>query len=894
MSVLRRSLSRLANFFTRRRDDNRLREEIAEHIALQTAENVRTGIAPVEARRQALLKFGAVEAMKEDYRGERGFLFLETLSQDVRFALRMLRKSPGFTAVAVLTIALGIGVNTSIFSVVNGVLLSPLPYPRPRQLAMLAEKTRLSLSTVSYPNFLDWQRENRTFSSMAAYKPENFDLTGEGTPERVSGMLVSSTFFPLLGVQPIIGGTFTPSEDRLHGAPVVMLSNGFWKREFGGSPDVLGKAITLNGTAYTVIGVIPANFYFCCNTMNFRLSDVYAPLGASSNPFVYDRSAHPGIAAIGRMKSGVSLSEAQADMSRVARNLATVFPDADKDVGASVVPLRKMMVGNVQPFLLVLMAAVGFVLLIACINVANLLLARSSTRSREFAIRTALGAPRKRIIRQLLTESTLLAAFGGTLGLALAVWGTRLALGVLPRALPRASDVRVDPHVLAFTVVASVLAGLSFGLVPALKTSQPDLQETLKEGGHTSTGARFRTQNIFVVTEMALAVLLLIGAGLTIRSLAHLWSVKTGFDPHDVLTFSVALPPSTAKKTPDQIRASLRHLTDAVASVPGVKEASLSNGAMPMNGDSEMPFWIEGQPKPATQNQMPVALWYLVGPQYLRAMRIPLLHGRFFTDEDDAHAPLVGVIDENFARKYFGDQNPIGKRINFPIGSIQIQVVGVVGHVNQWGLDKDANGPIKVQLYTPLMQIPDQYMALEAQSVMGIVVRTQTPYYASPAAIRSAVEKMSSDQVAFDFKSMDEIISDSLASRWFTMLLLSIFAGLAVALASIGIYGVMSYVTSTRLHEIGVRLALGARPSDVLILVLRQGTRLTLFGLVIGLVAAAGLSRLMKTLLFGISPTDPLTFVGVAIVLALVAIAACYIPARRAMKVDPMVALRHE
>jgi predicted permease len=884
---------RLRSLFGRRAVEGELDEELRFHLEQEIERNLTRGMGPKEARRRALVELGGIEQVKEECRDARGVRFLEIFMQDVRFGLRMLRRSPGFTAIAVLTLGLGIGANTAIFSVMNGVLLNPLPYPHPDRLVTLAEKTPLSLSTVSYPNFLDWQRENHTFSSVAAYKPADFDLTGTGKAERVSGMLVSATFFPLLGVNPVIGRIFTPGEDRLHGTPVVMLSGGFWKRKFGGSPDVLGRTITLDGTPYTIIGVIPENFYFCCQTMNFRLSDVYAPLGASKNPFVYDRGAHPGIGAVGRRKPGVTLAEVRADMDGVARNLAAAFPKTDRDVGVAVLPLKKMMVGHIEPFLLVLMTAVGFVLLIACVNVANLLLARSTGRAREFAIRAALGATQKRVVRQLLTESVLLAMAGGALGLLLAAWGTQAALRVLPQALPRANGVRLDTHVLAFTLVISVVVGVLFGLAPALKGSHPNLHERLKEGGRGVSGSGFRTQSIFVVSEMALAVVLLVGAGLTIRSLARLWNVNVGFDPHSVLTLSVALPPSTARKTPEEIRASLRHLTDAVAAVPGVKAVSLTNGAMPMNGDSEMAFWNAGQPKPPSQNQMPVALWYLVGPQYLNVMRIPLLRGRFLTDRDDAHGPLVGVIDENFARRYFRNQNPIGKRIDFVIGNIQVEIVGVVGHINQWGLDKDANGPIRIQLYTSLLQIPDKYMPLEAKTV-DLVVRTQTPNHASAAAIRTAVEQMNSEQAAFNFASMDGIVSDSLASRRFTMLLLSVFAALALALASIGIYGVMSYVAGTQTHEIGIRMALGAERLDVLRMVLGQGTKMALAGVGIGLAAALGLTRLMTRMLFGVSPRDPITFLGVGAVLALVALAACYLPARRAMRVDPMTALRHE
>jgi predicted permease len=554
-------------------------------------------------------------------------------------------------------------------------------------------------------------------------------------------------------------------------------------------------------------------------------------------------------------------------------------------------PLKEHLVRDVRPFLLVLLAAVGFVLLIACVNVGNLLLARSMGRSREFAIRTALGASQGRVIRQLLTESLLLALVGGGLGLLLASWGTQAALKVLPEALPRAENVRLDPGVLLFTLTVSIFAGIAFGLVPALKTSHPDLHETLKEGGRGASGSRYRTQRNFVVAEMALAVVLLIGAGLAIRSLAGLWRVNPGFDAHNVLTFEMSLPPSTARKTADQVRANLQQTVDAIADVPGVQAVTLMNGGEPLAGDDEIPFWVEGRPKPATTSEMPQTLWYMVGPDYLKVMRTPLVRGRFLTQADNAHSQPVGVIDEEFARKYFPNENPIGKQLDFYFLS-SIEIVGIVRHVKQWGLDNDTSGPVQVQLYTSVMQLPDRWMPLWVRS--GAMVRTQAPNYASAAAIQKAVQQMNSEQVAYNFESMEAIIADSLASRRFTMILLGVFAALALVLASIGIYGVISYVAGQRTHEIGIRLALGAQRRDVMRLVLGQAARMTLIGVVLGLAGAAALTRLMKTVLFGVSATDPVTFASVAVVLTLVALAACYLPARRAMRVDPMVALRHE
>jgi predicted permease len=821
---------------------------------------------------------------------------VETLWQDLRNGLRMLARSPGLVIVAVLTLGLGIGANTALFSVVNGVLLNPLPYPHPNQVVTVVSwEADFGESSISYPDFLDWARDNRTFSSLAGYKSfDSFNLIGKTDAQRVSAVDVSASFFPTLGVTPILGRNFSSAEDQLGGPPAVILSGGFWKTKFGSAPDVVGKTLNLDGTDYSIVGVLPQNFYFCCRNINFRAGDVYVPLGASKSPFMHDRKVHPGIYAVGRIKPSVTLAQARSDMDLVARSLAAAYPEADKGRGIAVTPLKEEMVHNIRPFLLVLLAAVGFVLLIACVNVANLLLARSTGRAREFAIRAALGASQRRVVGQLLTESMLLAVAGGGLGLLLASWGTSATLSVLPSTLPRANDVRIDPHVLLFTLGVSVLAGVLFGLAPALKTSQADLTGTLKEGGRGASGTRYRTQNIFVIVEMALAVVLLVGTGLTIRTLVGLWSVNPGLDPHNVLSFSVGFPPSLAGGNATATRATLEQFTDKIASVPGVSAVSLMTGAFPMGGESDLPFWLDGQPKPANENSMPDAVWYIAGPGYLNVMKIPLLRGRFLTAQDDANSPGVCVIDEDFARKYFGDQDPVGRRLNFDLVlKGQLEIVGVVGHVKQFGLDESGINGSYPQFYTSALQLPDDVTTAFA-NVTGYVIRTQGPPDAFVGAIRDALRKLNSKVVVFDPESMDKIIADSLAARHFAMILLAVFGGLALVLASIGIYGVISYIAGQRMHEIGIRIALGAQRTDILRIVLGHGTRLALIGVVIGLAAAAGLTRLMTKILYGVSALDPLTFACVAIVLTLVALAACYIPARRAMHVDPLVAFRHE
>ncbi len=816
---------------------------------------------------------------------------METLLQDLRYGFRMLVKSPSFTAVTIVTLALGIGANTALFSVINGVLLSPLPFPEPEQLVTLHEnKPNFEGGSVSYPNFRDWQKDNHTFSAVAVGRRYAFSLTGIGDAEQVGGEFISSDFFPLLGVKPVIGRTFAGDEDQVGAGPVALISAGLWQRKFSSETDILGKSITLDAKDYTIVGVIPSNFHL--QIPGFRDTDAYVPIGQWSNPLLLQRGAGLGMHGIARLKPGVTIQQARADMEAVTHNLANAFPDSDKGISAMVTPLKERIVGHVRPLLLVLLAAVGFVLLIACVNVANLLLARATSRTREFAVRAALGASQGRVVRQLLTESVLLALVGGGLGLLLAGWGTRAALGVLPTALPRAEQVGLDPHVLLFTLGISVLAGVLFGLTPALRTSQPDLQETLKQGGRGASGARHITQGIFVVVEIALALVLLIGAGLTIRSLTKLWSVDPGFNPRNVLTFGISLPPSRMGASPDAIRGAFREFDDKLSGAPGVQAVSQTWGAIPLSSDDEQLFWLEGQSKPTNENDMNWAIDYIVEPNYLKAMGIPLLRGRFFTAQDNEHAPLVVVIDDVFAQKYFPNQDPLGKRININRFPQLAEIVGVVGHVNQWGLATDDQQSLRSDLYIPCMQMPNDFVAL-TPSGSAVVVRAGN-IAGLPDSIRHISAQMSNQQVIFGAQTMDSLVSESVASQRFSMILLVVFAALALCLAAVGIYGVISYVVGQRGREIGIRIALGAQPLDILRLILGRGGKLAAFGVAVGLAAALGLTRLMTSLLYGVGATDPFTFVGVALLLTLVALTACYVPARRATKIDPIAALRYE
>jgi predicted permease len=812
---------------------------------------------------------------------------MTTLLQDLHYGARMLLRSRGFAAIAIFTLSLGIAANTVLFSIVNGVLLNPLPFLHPAQLvAVYGKSTGFERAPIAYPNFLDWQRDTQTLASIAMYHGEDYNLSGRGEAERVSGYMISSDFFSTLGVKPILGRTFRHEDDQVGVAPVVILGGGFWEREFGSS-DIGGQSIILNGTSYTIVGVIPASFAFYG-----QRRDVYTPIGQWNDPMFHDRRIAHSSGAIGRLKPGVTLAQAKADMESIAQNLAVAYPEANKGVGVTILSMKEDMVGNVQQLLLVLLAAVGFLLLIACANVANLLLARSMARSREFAIRAALGASQRRVIRQLLTESILLAGLGGALGLLLAYGATEAVLRTLPSALPRSSEVSLDSRVLLFTLGVSLFAGILFGLAPALKTSRVNLQEVLRESGRGSSGGRHRIQGVFVVIEVAMALILLVGAGLMVRSLDALWRADPGFHPSHAITFSLSLP-TTSTTNAAETRARLRQFEEKMQAIPGVQAVSSTLGSRPMIHNSSEAFWIEGQPKPANEYDMNQAMFYLADPGFAQAMGITMERGRFITPADNERSPVVIVIDDSFARTYFPNQDPIGKHVNLELFGVQAEIVGVAGHIKQWGLDADAKAAIQAQFYYSFMQLTDKLIPLAATGV-AVVLRTKGNPTAVMGPVRRAVEQLDPREVIYNVETMDEVVSNSFAARRMSMMLLSIFAALALVLACVGIYGVISYLVGQRTHEIGVRMALGAQPSDISRLVIEHGAGMALIGVAIGAGAALGLTRLMANQLFGVSVHDPLTFVGVAILLLAVAVAASYLPARRAMKVDPIVALRCE
>ena len=847
-------------------------------------------------------RFGNDVLLREESRDVWRWNWLENLLQDARYGMRMLVKNPGFTAVVVLTLALGIGANTAIFSVVNGVLLSPLPFPNAKRVvSMFQDKPNFPKGSISYPNFLDWQHDNRTFESIAAYRWADGSISGVGEPEEVKAQRVSATFFPILGVKPILGRNFSAEEDRRGANPTVIISEGLWKRKFGADPNVIGKRLIVAGTGRTIVGVVPSSFRL--KIQNFRSADVYEPIGEEADAKFHRRDSFWGMDAIGLLKPGVTLEQAREDMKRLNASLAAAYPDINANIKANIITLKDEIVGDIRPVLLVLFGAVGLVLLISCVNVANLLLARSTSRRRELAIRVALGAGRVRVARQLLTESVMLAVIGGALGLLLAEWGTAAAIAAAPRTVPRAEDIGLDARVLLFTLGVSVIAGVVFGLVPALKTSHTKIGKTLKDSGRAISGYRSRAQAVFVVGEMAMALVLLIGAGLMIRTMTRLWQADPGFDPHNVLGFRITPPPSLAGDSLDAIRAAYRQIHSTIHSMPGVEGVSLNWGAHPMEGDNEVNFWPEGQEQPTRQADLAYSLEYIVEPDYLQTMRIPLLRGRFITEGDNEHSERVAVIDNSFAKKYFAGQNPIGKHIHildFDRDAtertwLHLTVVGIVGHVNQFGLADDASHPLQAQLYRPFMQASD-LLTKEVAHGVGAYVRFRSSLNSEAffQTIRKKLLASNGEMIVSGNESEEEVVARSISSHRFSALLLGVFAALALVLASVGIYGVLAYLVGQRTQEIGVRMALGAKRLDVLRLVLTDGARLTLVGVGIGVAVAFGLTRLMSGMLFGVKPTDPLTFASVALLLTAIALLACCLPARRAMSVDPMVALRHE
>ncbi len=803
-----------------------------------------------------------------------------TLWQDLRYGIRTLLRRPGFTLIAVLALMLGIGANSAIFSVVNGVLLRPLPYADPERLVQVWEyrpRQGMNQIEVSSAEFAAWRDQNRVFEQIAAIDHADYNLTGNDEPQRISGARVSASYFPLLGVKPALGRTFLPEEDQPDHNSVVVLSYGIWQGRFGSDPNILGKSVTLNGTACTVIGIMPRGFQLPHDAGLARpIAFTSAEQTTSGNHY---------LEVIARLKPGVTIKEAAGEMSAIAGRLEQTFPNTNVGHGVVLVPLHEQVVGEVRPALLVLLGAVGFVLLIACANVANLLLARSAARRKEIAIRTALGASRARIIRQLLTESLFLAVLGGAAGLLLAMWGVDLLIRLIANSIPRANEISLDGRVLGFTLLISLMTGLLFGLLPALQTSRPDLTESLKEGGRDSAESfrRNRARSLLVVCEVALTLVLLIGAGLLIKSFLRLRDVNPGFNPAGTLTLELSLP---ASKYSDgaQIAGFYQQLLPRVEALPGVQAAGAVS-VLPLSGNDESNFvGIEGH-QPLPPGQALRAGRRIVNPDYFRAMGIPLKRGRPFTQADTRETERVMIINETMAHRFFApDEDPLGKRIRTGGGSSPwLSVVGVVGDVRHGGLDRDA----RPEMYFPYLQAPSRSMALVVRAAAGDPLKLAGP-------VRGQVLSLDKDQPIGNVMSLEQLLAESVAPRRFSMLLLGLFAAVAMILAAVGIYGVMSYSVAQRTREIGIRMALGAQAADVLRMVVGQGMVLAVIGLGVGLATALAVTRVMSSLLFEVSATDPLTFAGVSILLAVAALLACYIPARRATKVEPVVALRYE
>lgn len=798
--------------------------------------------------------------------------------QDLRSGVRALMRNPGFTLVALLTLALGIGANSAMFSVVEGVVLAPLPFPQPDRLVFVWEsRPGVSQLDVSYPNFEDWRRTSSSFERMAALTIHNFDLTGAGPAEHLIGIRASSALLGTLGVRPALGRDLTAAEDEPHALPVVLISDRLWRERLGADPRVAGRSLVLDGKVYTVVGVLPRGFRFLAD------ADVVTPLRPDMPAILFDRSVD-GLAVVARLKQGVGMAQAESEMNAIQQNLDRLYPDANRTVGVTLASLKEQIIGDVKGTVLLLAGAVGVVLLIACANGANLFLARSTTRLREFGVRAASGASRGRMVRQLLTESLVLSLAGGAVGLGVAEIGLRLFLRAMPDTLPRAENVGLSAPVLLFTIAASTIVGVVFGIGPALRCARTDVQDALRQGQRGATSGRHRVLNQLVV--------LLVGAGLLLRSIRVLWHVNPGFATQHAMSFQVGLSPSLTR-TPEGTRAAYKQMLEHLRGIAGVEAADLTN-IVPLTGaDNGGPFWI-GSTQSTSLQEAPHALYFWTGTDYLKTMQIPLLRGRFFTPDDTVTSAKVVAIDSVLAQTFFPGQDPVGKSLTVGHWGTA-RIVGVVGHVRHWGID-DAGNYNPRQIYIPAYQLPDSMVAGFFRT-LTLVVRSPLPLPMLIPALRDAVSATAPDQPVYNIRTMEEVESESMASRRLPILLLGSFAALALLLASVGIYGVVSYSVTQRVREIGIRVALGADRRRVFRMIVGQGMRMAAAGLAVGTAAALALTRMLPSfshLLYGVGRGDPPTFVAVCAGLMLVAVAACYLPARRAMGTDPMISLRCE
>ncbi|MFZ0522386.1 MAG: ABC transporter permease [Candidatus Acidiferrales bacterium] len=814
---------------------------------------------------------------------------MEAFLQDVKYGIRMLLKNPGFTAIAILTLALGIGANTAIFSVVNAEILRPLPFRDPGQLVHVATsnvRIHATNGAISYPDFADWRAQNHVFQDLAAYTDASFALAGIEQPAHLEAATVSADLFTLLGVAPELGRTFLPEEDEPH-HHVVILSDRLWKDRFAADPHIIGRVITLDNSGYTVVGVMPPTFQYPLQREPAELWSTFGPVRESTDgspSMAEHRSAH-FLRAVARLKPGVTLAEAQANLDVITAALAKQYPDSDKYFGAHLTSEQEQMTHDIRPALFVMMVAVGFVLLIACVNVANLLLARATARTREIAIRTALGAGRKRVVRQLLTEALLLALMAGALGLLIASWGIAILIRFSPADVPRVASIQMDGWVLLFTMALSLATGILFGLAPALQVSHANIVDALKEGALSTTAGRGRhtLRSALVVMETALALVLLVGSGLLIRSLLRLQDVNPGFDPHNVMASNVDLP--DAKYSDTQKAQFFRELIPQLRALPGVQSAAAIY-PLPMGGDEiRTSFQIDGHP--VAPSEEPHASLRTVTPDYFATMRIPLLQGRDFSARDEVASTPVVIINEALARQYFPNENPIGKHIKPSVASstpepLMREIVGVVGNVKFRNLSEE---------WAPESYVPYSQISFGS---MAVVVRTAQDPNSLAKPIAETVRSFDKDLPTYAPKTVEEYINSTIAQPRFNTFLLGIFAGLAMLLTAVGLYGVISYSVAQRTHELGIRVALGAEPRDMLRLVVGQGLQLAVIGVGLGLVATLALTHFLASLLFGVTATDPISFLAVIVLLFAVVLLASYIPARRAMRVDPMVALRYE
>ena len=863
-----------------RRDEvlNDIDEEMKSHIELEAEANRERGMTSEDAKRAAMQSFGNVGSIRDLAYEVKGGGFLETLWQDIRYSGRMLRKNPGFTLIAVVTLTLGIGANTAIFSIVNAVLLRPFPYQSPEQIVMVGEG--VGGGSVSYPNFADWKDDRNLFAGASAVRSnENFNLTGTGDPERLQGRLVSAGFLTTLGISPLFGRDFVAEDDRPGVQPTVILSYGLWNRRFGADQNIIGKQIKLNNQNFTVVGITPQSFEFDLP------ADVSVPIGLSADRFKA-RGADPGIRVVARLNTQTTIQQSQTQLNVFYKRLEEQYPSSNTGRRAVLTSLHESVVGDVRQPLLILLSSVGLVLLIACANVANLLLVRASTRKREISVRVALGASRSRIVRQLLTESLVLALVGAALGILLSYWGTTFIANQLPAGIPRLSEATVDARVLVFTLGVSLITGLLFGLAPALQASRLNLTDALKEGDRGSSGGRQYLRNGLVVCEVALTLTLLVGAGLLVQSFRKVLQVDPGFNAQNLLTMQVSV------NNPDghQVASFFQQLEENVAKLPGVSSFAISNG-LPLGVANHPTVFIQGRPLPEP-GQESGAIRYTVSPGYFATMGIDLKRGRVFTSQDTPDSPFVAVIDEALAQQYFQNEDPIGKQFaQSREGTPSFEIVGVVEHVEQDNLEGQLRRT--PQFYLPFNQIPPERLPGYVRRI-NLLTRTNVDPASVTSAVRGQIAALNKDQAVFNVRTMKEIVGQSVAPRRFSMLLLSVFAIVALGLASIGLYGTMSYTVTQRTREIGLRMTLGAQRGNVLRLVIGQGMKLALTGVLLGVVASFALTRTIKNLLFGVSATDPATFASIAVLLVLVALLACWIPARRATRVDPLIALRYE